>query len=184
MKRPAPVLLLLAFSSPVLAQTPVLLPEFQINARDQPNFRQADDLTMGEDGRFVVAWTEFGQDSNLFGRRFDDRAAPPGPTFPINSPSPAGSDYWSSIARDAEGRFVAVWRHQDGSVWGRRFSADGTPLADNFEINGPASASGPAYVASDASGNFIVTWGSDVTGATPSRGATTALERRSGTSLR
>ena len=100
----------------------------------------------------------------MFGRRFDDRAAPPGPTFPINSPSPAGSDYWSSIARDAEGRFVAVWRHQDGSVWGRRFSADGTPLADNFKINGPVSASGPAYVASDASGNFIVTWGSDVTG--------------------
>ena len=73
----------------------------------------------------------------------------------------------SSIAKDAEGRFVAVWMEESSTIWGRRFDADGTPLGGNFQVNTstPLKTTYP-HVASDPSGNFVVAWTStSVTGA-------------------
>lgn len=70
-----------------------------------------------------------------------------------------------AVAMDDGGDFVVVWRShvadgRGGGVYGRRFSADGTPLTDEFKINltdvavdnwTPAVVTGP-------SGRFVVAW--------------------------
>jgi hypothetical protein len=68
------------------------------------------------------------------------------------------------VAVDAAGRFVVVWRSvgQDGDgygVFGQRFSASGSRLGAEFQVNvyTPNSQDTP-QVASDPAGNFMVVW--------------------------
>jgi Ca2+-binding RTX toxin-like protein len=75
-----------------------------------------------------------------------------------------------SIAMAANGDFVVVWSSsgQDDpsssfqtGVYGRRYSADGTPKGAAFQINTQVKGDQAApSVAIDAAGNFIVTWSS------------------------
>ena len=69
-----------------------------------------------------------------------------------------------------DGSYVLVWTSagQDGSgngVYARRFAADGTPLTGDILV--PSTTLGNqthAGVASDAAGNFVVTWSDDGNG--------------------
>jgi len=164
MKRPAAVLLLLvAFASPALAQIPVFLPEFQVNTSDAGS-QYSDDVEIGKNGDFIVTWSEFDPLGEIVGRRFDTQTTPLGDTFPVNAVS-TGNQLESTIARDAEGRFVVVWTDNYTRIFGRRFDADGTPLGGNFQVSlsTPLTADYP-FVASDPSGNFVVVWTSSVAG--------------------
>jgi hypothetical protein len=149
------VLVSFAFAA-TACQLPVFFPEFVVNTTGAgENF--ADDAAMGEDGDFVVVWSESSPNAEVYGRRFDSD------TTPLDGPFPVGADtapdrVRSSIARDASGRFVIVWS-ESPDVWGRRFDPDGTPLGEPFQVNTSTgdSAAFPR-VASDPSGNFAVTW--------------------------
>ena len=141
-------------------QLPPFLPEFQVNTSD-PGYNFSHDVAMGDDGDFVVTWGESTTDVEVFGRRFDADTAPAGAPFPVNA-NTAPDREASSIARDAQGRFVIVWSEDIASIWGQRFDSDGTPLGDNFQINtSTAPVAANPHVASDPSGNFVVTWTSD-----------------------
>jgi hypothetical protein len=94
--------------------------------------------------------------------------APVGPEFQVNKYT-TGSQRDASVAADASGNFVVVWdsgsyyaASQDGSrsgVFGQRYSAAGTPVGTEFQVNtyttgfqdSPAIASGPG-------GDFVVAW--------------------------
>ncbi|MHC4477305.1 MAG: hypothetical protein ACYTEL_16785 [Planctomycetota bacterium] len=77
-----------------------------------------------------------------------------------------GDQQYPAIAMGPNGNFVVVWRSEglDGAppeIYGRRFSASGTPVGDEFQINTtPAVGStfGDLSVAVDGAGNFVVTW--------------------------
>jgi len=69
-----------------------------------------------------------------------------------------------TVAADASGNFVVVWRSlgQDGSsygIFGQRYDSAGNKRGSEFRINSftTSSQTNPA-VASDAAGNFIVVW--------------------------
>ena len=69
------------------------------------------------------------------------------------------------VATDADGNFVVVWESDDSqgtqTIQARRFSANGTPLAGQFQVNDYTT--GSAYqpsVAMDADGRFVVAWAS------------------------
>jgi hypothetical protein len=72
-----------------------------------------------------------------------------------------------SVAADAEGNFVVVWRaYEYGPPYGpqilvRRFAADGTPGGPQFQVSsittGYVYESQPS-VAADADGDFVVVW--------------------------
>ena len=153
------VLASLALAATTLAQIPVMLPEFQAST-SPPGDNDANSVTLGDDGRFIVTWIEFGEtNSEVIGRRFDPPDAPMGDPFQLNEFTPNYQQN-SSVARDASGRFVAVWADdQNTSIRGRRFAADGTPLGGNFQVSTftPTSMTYP-HVASDPSGNFVVAW--------------------------
>jgi hypothetical protein len=92
---------------------------------------------------------------------------PVGPEFRVNTYTP-GNEFGASLAADALGNFVVVWQssNQDGSltgIFGQRYAASGVPLGPEFRVNSYTTSNqfGPA-VASDASGNFVVVWTSQL----------------------
>ncbi len=88
---------------------------------------------------------------------------PAGAEFRVNTYT-TYSQMWPVVSSDPAGNFVVVWRSlgQDGSsygVFGQRYDASGTPQGAEFQVNTfTPSAQGPASVASDARGNFVVVW--------------------------
>jgi hypothetical protein len=98
---------------------------------------------------------------------------PAGGEFQANTYT-TSSQLWPSIASDAAGNFVVAWQSwgQDGSGYGvfaQRHDASGVRRGSEFRVNthSPDGQWRPS-VASDAVGNFVVTWqsyGQDGSGA-------------------
>jgi hypothetical protein len=141
--------------------------EFQVNTYTtsaQYGVRSA--VAMTTDGRFVVVWNGFGQDGSgygILGQRFKADGTPDGSEFQVNTYT-TNDQRGSVVAVDPAGNFVAVWQSltQDGSdygVFGRRFSAVGTPLGAEFQVNTytTTTQNGPV-VTMGGSGNFVVVW--------------------------
>ena len=90
---------------------------------------------------------------------------PAGPEFPVNTYT-TSHQRPSSLAMDTAGNFVVAWDSaaQDGSaygVFGQRYDALGTPRGAEFRVNTyTTNFQGLPSVAMDASGNFVVAWGS------------------------
>lgn len=141
-------------------------PEFRVNAdTTMIEFRPA--VASDAAGNFVVVWQEQnsgGLESEIVGQRFSNSGTALGPEFRVNT-STTGEQGPPSIASDASGNFVIVWRSpQDGfayGIFGQRFANSGAPLGTEFLVNTYTTGSQerPA-VAADPLGNFIVTWDS------------------------
>jgi S-layer homology domain len=151
------VLASLALAS-TACQLPVFFPEVLVNTSD-PDHQLSNDVAMGDDGEFIVVWTEFAGDGEVLGRQYDRPSTPLGGPFPLNADTTIDQEE-ASVAKDAEGRFVAVWVQEDmATVRGRRFEADGTPLGGSFQVNTSTTHNNfRPHVASDPSGNFVVAW--------------------------
>jgi hypothetical protein len=81
----------------------------------------------------------------------------------------ANPEFPSDLSVAANGEFVVVWGRGDaycpqictlGYVSGRRLSAQGTPLGDQFEVSAPPGSlvTGYSTVASHPGGEFVVVW--------------------------
>jgi hypothetical protein len=108
-------------------------------------------------------WRSGSGDSDIFGQRFDSEGVAQGAEFEVNSYTTA-SQSLPSVASDANGNFVVVWQshQQDGSnagIFGQRYDSEGVAQGSEFRVNShtPNNQFLPS-VASDASGNFLVTW--------------------------
>ncbi len=175
------------------AQGAPLGPEFVVNtfttySEDNP------DLAVHSDGSFVVVWhTQYGDGGYVPGqgyvmsdsitmRRYNPSGAPIGDEQHINSFT-SGTQTAPAIAMNDDGSFVVVWnsgyaylsndiRDPDGGVFGRGFTANGTPDPDEFQVNSYTTyAQTTPSIASDGNGNFVVVWeGAD--GATDNYGFT------------
>jgi hypothetical protein len=135
-------------------------PEFRVNtyttlAQRRPSVAAADS------GNFVVVWASETQDGagfGIFGQRYSDAGLPLGPEFRVNSYA-TGDQTYPSVASDAAGSFVVVWRSVSQGVFAQRFGASGNPLGAEFRVDTSVghSIDGPT-VAADSSGNFVVVW--------------------------
>jgi hypothetical protein len=138
--------------------------EFQVNSHSV-GAQERPSVARDTSGDFVVVWESAGQDGSsdgVFARRFAANGAAQGVEFQVNSYTP-GSQEAPVIAVDTVGNFVVAWTSdQDGSlngVFARRFAADGTPLAGEFQVN--AYTAGHQYhsaIAMDSNGEFVVAW--------------------------
>jgi len=106
--------------------------------------------TLHDSGRAVAAVSEvgylvaFSSDAggngwDVYGQRFSPFGERVGSEIVLNS-TLSGDQDRASVAMAPDGSFVAVWQSagQDGSgagVYARRFSAEGTPLSDEFLVN-------------------------------------------------
>jgi len=118
------------------------------------------------DGDFVVTWQSFDQDGAQFGifaRRFGSSGTAVAGEFQVNSRTFLTQRY-PVVSLETNGEFVVVWQSisHDGDaegVFGRRFAANGTGLAVEFQVNTYTSSS-QRYpsVGVDGDGDFVVSW--------------------------
>jgi hypothetical protein len=162
---------------------------FQVNAHTTSD-QFAPAVAAFPDGGFVVVWTGAFQDGSgegVFGQRFDASGTALGAEFRINTFT-TGHQAEAAVASAANGEFVVVWQSccedLDGyTVRGQRFDASGAPRGAEFQVNSyTTSYQLDAAVAADASGNFVVVWGSftqdgDAYGVFGQRFAATGLPR-------
>ena len=120
--------------------------QFQVNSYTTSTQRTPA-VAVQPQGDFVVTWNSygsFGTDTSygsIQAQRYDASGTPVGDEFQVNSYS-TGSQDGAAVAIDDEGEFVVVW-WSDGSfgtdtssgVFGQRFSADGSPAGEQFQVN-------------------------------------------------
>ncbi len=122
-------------------------------------------VACAESGSFVAAWLEPDADlSGVFARTFAWGGAPTSAELPVNAVTTDSQDA-PSVARDAAGNFVVLWRDwtaEGGSngigIRGRRFTAAGAG-ATEFSVNShlPGNQEFPD-VAQRADGSFVAAW--------------------------
>jgi hypothetical protein len=163
----AVVVIAVALSGELVAQTARVGPEFQVNTYTTSS-QESPRVVRGSSGEFVVVWQSFGPDGSdfgIFGQRFDASRTPVGGEFQLNSYTTNGQSA-PAAAIDTAGNVDVVWGSslQDGSfsgVYGRRFNASNVPLAPAFRANTYTSNNQlEAAVDVDSSGNFVVVWDS------------------------
>lgn len=115
------------------------------------------------DGRFVVAWSSPGINSDVFARRFDANAVALTPELEVNSFT-TGLQVSPVVVADASGSFMVAWSSagQDGDNYGvfaRRYTRSDVPQGPEFQINTHTTGiQAAAHLAADLAGRFTVVW--------------------------
>ena len=123
-------------------------------------------------GNFVVVWQSYGSSgtdlsyASIQGQRYDSAGNPVGAEFQVNTYTPL-TQYTPAVASDSSGNFVVVWSSGGASagdtgsysIQARRYLANGTPVASEFQVNSytPGDQTTPA-VSIDGTGRFVVAW--------------------------
>lgn len=145
------------------------LATFQVN-NVTTNDQSQPAVAMAPGGSFVVAWKSYtdGDQSGIQARRFSSGGAPVDSQFLVNSYT-TGVQGDPDVAIDPQGRFVVAWTSNEAtgdadieSVQARRFAANGSPAAAQFQVNQiTTGAQQRPSVATDGAGNFVVAWESE-----------------------
>ena len=132
-------------------------------------------VAINDKGDFVVVWQ--GDDSggsdtdpvnptkSIHGQLFASDGSLVGGEFQVNTYT-TDHQYFPSVAMDADGDFVVVWDSRGSygpdtntSVQAQRYSANGTPLGGEFQVNSYIfGVQENARVAMTSSGAFVVVW--------------------------
>ncbi len=139
--------------------------EFQVNT-----FTQSDQgnpsVAMDMDGDFVVVWQSSFQDGSeygIYGQRYDANGTAQGNEFRINTTTNMDQRN-PSVAIDADGNFVVVWRSQDqdgsggANIYGQRYAHDGTKIGGEFPVSTLSGYSYYPRIAMNDTGDFVVVW--------------------------
>lgn len=119
-------------------------------------------------GRLVAVWSSLGQDSSgwgVFAQRLAADGSRVGPEFQLSNTTTLDQIH-AQVSVAADGRFAAAWTSvgQDGDgggIFARRFSADSTPLADEFRVNKTTALSQQdAQLSLADDGQLSVVWSS------------------------
>ena len=145
--------------------------EFQVNTYTT-DFQGHPAVAAEADGDFVVAWHSCGasgsdaSDMSVQGQRYASDGTPLGAQFQVNTYTTNDQEE-ASVAVAADGDFVVVWQSfgssgsdsSSGSIQGRRYASDGTPLIAQFQVNSyTTDFQGHPSVAAEADGDFVVVW--------------------------
>ncbi|KAA0568850.1 FG-GAP-like repeat-containing protein, partial [Azospirillum sp. Sh1] len=119
-------------------------------------------------GGFIVTWYSDSQDGSgggIYAKRFDASGAAAGSEFQVHTATVPASQVTPRVAVLADGGWVVTWSASnglDGDGWGmfgRRFTADGTPAGAEFQINSWTEGDQNAQsVVALADGGFVVAW--------------------------
>lgn len=163
--------------------------QFQVNAYTWM-LQEEPAVAVGPSGKFVVAWKSSGSPSSdsyyaILARRFDSNGTPLGGDFQVNTYTP-GYQRRPAVSMDSQENFVVAWEgsnsggtdHSGYSIHAQRFSAVGTPLGGEFQVN--TYTTNNQYhpsVSSDAQGDFVVVWESYGSSGTDTSGFSVQAQR-------
>ncbi len=145
--------------------------ELQVNTLTA-NDQKAGSLAFDGSGNALVVWMSGGVPGDgtiatIHGQGYDPSGVPLGSEFQVNAVT-SNHQVYPHVAADSSGTFLVVWENRVptwpalSTIRGRRFLADGTPLAGEFQVASytAPSAFSPVVTADDA-GVFVVAWASD-----------------------
>jgi hypothetical protein len=148
--------------------------QFQVNTYTTGNQR-IPAVAADADGDFVVAWMSYGSSGSdtsgysMQARRYASSGSAVGAEFQVNTYTVTYQQD-GSIAADADGDFVVVWRSSGssgsdtsyGSIQGQRYASDGSAAGGEFQVNTYTTGFQQfPSVAADAGGDFVVLWQSN-----------------------
>ncbi|MBN1362624.1 MAG: hypothetical protein JW993_18650 [Sedimentisphaerales bacterium] len=142
--------------------------EFQVNVTREGNQTEPA-VAIDARGGLAVVWEDPGRAGvDIVARIFDANGDPLTDELTINAAIP-GERRFPRVAAGLDGSFVAVWEDRDtgdaglASVWGRSFDVLGARQATEFLVAADFWDCRYPDVATDAAGNFVVTWLQDRT---------------------
>lgn len=163
--------------------------EFQVNTFT-PSTQAGPSVAASAAGDFVVVWHSFGANgtdtsgASIQGQRYAADGSLLAGEFQVNTYT-QGNQWQPSVASNADGAFVVVWESRGSagsdtlgySIHGQRYSADGVPLGDEFQVNTyTTSDQRIPSVALDAAGHFLVIWESN--GSTGTDASSSSIQGR------
>lgn len=149
--------------------TPLDIDEFQVNTTSAGNQTEPA-VAINADGSFCVVWQGPGPAGvDIFARLFDPNGEPLTDEVLVNA-EVAGRRACPRVAAGDSGSFVVVWEdtaadaNSVACIWGRSLDAFGVRQPDEVLVAADIWDSRYPDVATDAAGNFVVTWLLDRTG--------------------
>jgi hypothetical protein len=121
-------------------------------------------------GDYVVVWSSQNEVSgtgwNVYGQRYDAAGSPQGGEFLVDSPASKVNQQYANVAMAANGNFIVTWSANGNgttAIDARVFNAAGVAQTSVLVL---ASTNQPQFstVATDANGNFVVSWLANVSG--------------------
>jgi hypothetical protein len=121
-------------------------------------------VSVGESGKFVVAWEDYRDlDANVYAQRFDSAGNKLGGNILVNSDSLDEDQYSPVVSVGKNDGFMVAWvdlRSGIQNVFARIFSSAGTPQtsllrADTTSVSEPRE---DPWVGSDTTGRYAVVW--------------------------
>nr|NQU93349.1 hypothetical protein [Bacteroidota bacterium] len=154
------------FSTLLIAQP---IPDFQVNENASPDGSEQSECAIAGDasGNYIVTWKDRrnGSDFDIYAQIYLNDGTPSGTNFRVNDDSVSTWQERPSVGVDPYGNFVIVWidrrnSYQDKDIYAQRFSADGTPLGNNFRVNDDPGNSFPEQpdISVSTSGKIIISW--------------------------
>lgn len=140
-------------------------PALQVNV-ESADFQNDPRIAMNDQGRFVVAWTSYGQDGDGSGvyARVWSGGQPVGGELRVNTFT-TGPQQDPDVGMSAEGEFVVVWESRgqgaDGrfGIFARLFDAAGDPLSPEIRVDLPSGRNARIpRLAVWPDGRFVVLW--------------------------
>ena len=123
-------------------------------------------------GAFVTVWQSTGSsgtdssETSVLGQRFGAAGTPLGGEFQVNAYT-TGEQLLPAVAVNVDGDFLVTWQSDtspgddssSSSIQGQRYSASGTPLGGQFQVNAYTTGSQVRpSVTADPTGQFIASW--------------------------
>ncbi|MBI1347631.1 hypothetical protein GC163_15225 [bacterium] len=139
--------------------------EFQVNTYTTSTQNHSS-VAMNADGDFVITWTSYDQDGDIYGifaQRYNAAGVAQGSEFQVNTFTDSAQQH-SSVAMDADGDFVVTWTNYGSSygIFAQRYNAAGVAQGSEFQVNtNTVSIPFRSMVAMDVDGDFVIAWTSD-----------------------
>lgn len=116
-------------------------------------------------GNFVIVWADKrGYPWDIYGQRYTYDGTAQGDNFRINDDTGNYYQLWPTCACDKSGNLIVSWTDKrydtDRQIYAQRYSADGTALGNNFQVNDNNAGTNNVLpdIAIDGNSNFIIAW--------------------------
>lgn len=121
------------------------------------------DVAVDSIGDFIASWQTYDSigvdqpDENIKARCFGWGGLPYGPQFQVNSDS-TGWQLRTAVGAAPDGSALVLFQDDALGIRGQHYSANCTPVGDNFEVNSPFGLAGFPDVTADDLGRFVVSY--------------------------
>lgn len=135
----------------------------KINTDEGSSVQEEPAISTDRSGNFVVVWEDQGHlNGDIYAQRYNNKGEPIGHPFRVNDDEGTAWQHSPAIAQNEQG-FIIVWkdvREGERSIYGQRYSKNGSALGQNFHINNTIGALDPSppAIGVDGRGHFIIAW--------------------------